>query len=171
MRIFTSLMFDEETKNKLSELQATIKERGLKAKILPPSSLHVTLVFLGEVPGERLSDISVALSFSALSLSLPLVVRPKRFRFFGHSLVLELEEEKSLMAYQAQQVRAFRNQGFSFEDKRKFVPHVTLFRKAPSDSNLPSLALSELRIALEKSVVLESILGGPDPDYREVALP
>lgn len=83
MRIFTSLMFDEETKNKLSELQATIKERGLKAKILPPSSLHVTLVFLGEVPGERLSDISVALSFSALSLSLPLplVVRPKRFRF------------------------------------------------------------------------------------------
>lgn len=166
-------MFDEETKNKLSELQATIKERGLKAKILPPSSLHVTLVFLGEVPGERLSDISVALSFSALSLSLPLplVVRPKRFRFFGHSLVLELEEEKSLMAYQAQQVRAFRNQGFSFEDKRKFVPHVTLFRKAPSDSSLPSLALSELRIALEKSVVLESILGGPNPDYREVALP
>ena len=159
-------MFDEETKNKLSELQATIKERGLKAKILPPSSLHLTLVFLGEVPEERLIDIKPVTEKAKVSL--PLVLKFHRLRYFGRSLVLEVEREKSLMDCQSAQVRFFLERGFSFEDKRKFIPHITLFRRADVHQAIEWPEEIDFPIVAEKEVVLQSILGGLEPDYREV---
>ena len=65
MRLFIAVNFDEEIKRRILAVQARIKENTKGGKFSPPENLHLTLVFLGETPEERLPEVKDAIVCSA----------------------------------------------------------------------------------------------------------
>jgi 2'-5' RNA ligase len=66
MRLFIAVTVNDEIKRRIVELQETIKARSLKGRFTKPEHLHLTLVFLGETPGERIAEISGIMRKAAL---------------------------------------------------------------------------------------------------------
>lgn len=48
VRIFIAIRFDDEFKQKLIEIQDSLKERGVEGKYCSYGNLHMTLAFIGE---------------------------------------------------------------------------------------------------------------------------
>ena len=65
MRLFIAINFDEQIKNRILAIQDRIREKAKKGKFPPPENFHLTLVFLGETPQERLPDIKAAMEQAA----------------------------------------------------------------------------------------------------------
>ena len=58
MRTFIAIDLPAELKKTLSDFSAEIKKSKLvDANFVKPEQMHLTLKFLGEVPGERISQI------------------------------------------------------------------------------------------------------------------
>jgi 2'-5' RNA ligase len=57
MRLFTAVNFDDTVKRRLLEAQAEIRAGSLGGNFSREENLHLTLVFLGETPGDRLPEI------------------------------------------------------------------------------------------------------------------
>jgi 2'-5' RNA ligase len=57
MRLFIAVNFDDPVKRRLLEAQAEIRAKSLRGNFSREENLHLTLVFLGECPGERLPEI------------------------------------------------------------------------------------------------------------------
>jgi 2'-5' RNA ligase len=57
MRLFMALNFDDPVKRLLLEAQAEIRARSLGGNFSREENLHLTLVFLGETPGDQLPEI------------------------------------------------------------------------------------------------------------------
>ena len=65
MRLFIAITFDEQIKNRIIIVQEKIREKAKKGKFPPAENFHLTLVFLGETPQERLPDIKAAMEQAA----------------------------------------------------------------------------------------------------------
>ncbi|MDR1636191.1 MAG: RNA 2',3'-cyclic phosphodiesterase [Treponema sp.] len=57
MRLFIAVNFDDPVKRRLLEAQAEIRAKSLRGNFSREENLHLTLVFLGECPGEGLPEI------------------------------------------------------------------------------------------------------------------
>jgi 2'-5' RNA ligase len=57
MRLFTAVNFDDPVKGRLLEAQAAIRAESLRGNFSREENLHLTLVFLGESPGDLLPEI------------------------------------------------------------------------------------------------------------------
>ncbi|MBL4916328.1 RNA 2',3'-cyclic phosphodiesterase [Tabrizicola sp. DMG-N-6] len=143
-----------------------------------PEDLHLTLVFLGEVPPDRLQ----ALHEAAEALSMPgFALRIEGLGLFGRSapnaLWAGLAPEPALEALQAKLETALRRAGATPE-KRRFVPHITLGRFPPQP---PEEAARLERAVVAGSgtgsdlfevrdfILFRSHLGGDPPHYEELA--
>lgn len=61
MRLFVAIAPDEDARLALEAAQAEIRSKTrLRARWVPPGNLHVTLAFLGMVPGHRFVDLMAA---------------------------------------------------------------------------------------------------------------
>jgi 2'-5' RNA ligase len=65
MRLFIAVNFDEEVKRRILTVQEKIRKEAEKGTFSPPENVHITLVFLGETPEERLQEIKDAIVRSA----------------------------------------------------------------------------------------------------------
>jgi len=57
MRLFIAINCSDETKKRLLSVQDMIKSQSLKGNFSRPENIHLTLVFLGETPEERVPAI------------------------------------------------------------------------------------------------------------------
>jgi 2'-5' RNA ligase len=124
---------------------------------VPDHNLHLTLLFLGNQPAERLDEIqSVADSISIHSFSLVL----DRFGWFSRARVAWLGGEAPGAARElvARLSGAMTEIGLRF-DQRPFRPHVTLFRKVDRRPDFPKIR--PLRWPIENFSLIESIPGRP----------
>ena len=123
-RAFVALPLPDDIRSKLAVAQFLLP---LPRKV-PAENLHITLVFLGEVPDPVLEDVHLALS--ALGLA-PVTLRLQGFGLFGgdrpRSLHAQVEAGPELGQMQARIARACTMAGAP-ADGRRFVPHVTLGR-------------------------------------------
>ncbi len=58
MRTFIAIELPAQIKDKLSELQALLKQSGADVKWVAPQNIHLTLKFLGEIDEEKSTKIS-----------------------------------------------------------------------------------------------------------------
>jgi 2'-5' RNA ligase len=163
-RLFFALWPDEG-------LRAAIVERrerlgALSRRRVPDHNLHLTLLFLGDQPADRLGDIEAAAD--GLSAS-PGELVLDRFGWFAGARVVWLggEPPRFLNVLSSRLYSRISALGLSV-DARPFRPHVTLFRKVSPRPELPEVA--PLRWPVRDFALIESISNCPYQVLRTYSL-
>lgn len=135
MRLFYAVNFSSDVKDRLAGLQNGLKPELERGRYTLYDNLHLTLVFLGEVPEERkaiLLDITDRLCFEPFQLS---ITGLGRFRRDGGDIIWAGITDRSpldggrLQAVYRRLSGEVRRASFRIED-RPYTPHLTLVRDA-----------------------------------------
>jgi len=150
MRVFVAITLSNELKKTITGTLHDLKQKGIKGNYVPVQNLHLTLAFIGETdkPGavkEALRNVS----FKPFRLSL------SDMGTFGDVLWAGVKGNQGLSAA-AKSVRdALDAAGIAY-DRQKFVPHITLVRKAAGNWKqvaAPKGEMTVTKISLMKSAV------------------
>lgn len=142
MRVFIAVELPTEIRKALGDVQRALRPLTDTARWVAPDSIHITLKFIGEVPGKRVEDIDAALT--GLSWK-PFTVTVHGVGFFPGTRsprVFWAGMEAPTMQDLAEQLDT-RMERLGFEkEKRAFRPHITLGRARDSriDSSLVASA-------------------------------
>ena len=165
-RLFFALWPDRESARHLRQ-QAEQCAQRLGGRPMAESTLHLTLAFLGEVAGERLATLHTLVERVETQ---PFRLRLDCLGFWPHNRIVWAGCKRMDPALEALATRladVLREGGYSLE-KRRFVPHLTLLRKVPSDPvELP--AMMPVEWDCERFVLVGSELKPQGPGYREIA--
>ena len=124
MRLFIAICFDENMLDSLVEIQDDLMRSGVKGNYTPRENLHMTLAFIGDYDDpEQIVEVMQKVPLRSFSVKLS-GFRPFRDMFFA-----ELEENENLRDYVKRLRTALLDEEIPF-DRKKFLPHVTLIRKA-----------------------------------------
>ena len=173
IRAFVALALPEEVRFDLMLLQASLP----LPRPIPAENLHLTLVFLGEVPGPVIADLDLA--FGAIRAPGFEVALTGLDAFGGarpRSVHVGAAANPALAHLQAKVAAAARSAGVEIEGRR-FVPHVTLARLRPGEVDRQRLgaALAQRagyaapRFRAEDFRRYRSWLGTGGATYQEIA--
>lgn len=179
MRLFVALEVPEPVRREVARRVAGLRDRLPRAKWVDPENIHLTLLFLGETPADKVPALSAKLR-EAFARHAPMTVRlsgggtfppkrPARVAWIG------MEAPEELAAVQADAVAAA-VEAVGFEpEERPFRPHVTLAR---CDPNWPRDAADKLTSAfpgeigppftVDRGVLMESKLSPRGARYTVV---
>lgn len=150
-RLFFALNMDRSARREIVRLQSRmwgVDVRGLTR----PENLHLTLAFLGNTEPARLEELRQIMDRLEVP---PLALHFDRIGVFrresGDIWWLGMGENRELLKLQAELTKELRKAGFPVED-RKFVPHLTLARRAkpkkqPKDGKTERLILAKVNTA------------------------
>jgi 2'-5' RNA ligase len=139
-RVFFALWPDETVRRALMEVALDL-HRLAGGKPVREEAVHMTLLFLGDTPVDRLDTLRAAagaLTFESFTLPI------EQAGWWNHNRVVwvgPMQTPPALARLVDALERAVAAQGFRF-DRRPFAPHITLVRKArrvPLDLKLPSI--------------------------------
>jgi 2'-5' RNA ligase len=173
IRAFAALALPEAVRFNLMLVQ-----QGLPVpRTVAPESLHLTLVFLGEIPGRQLEDVDAAFrAIAAPGFELALAgvdlfggARPR-------AVYVGAAANPALDHLQAKVETAARSAGVALPGRR-FVPHVTLARLPErfADRRRLEQAIADRgryaapRFTVEDFRLFRSHLGGEGASYAELA--
>ena len=150
MRLFVAIRLSDELKKAITGTLHELKKAGVRGSYVPTDNLHLTLAFIGET--SRVEEIRAALS----------EVRIKPFRLslsemgnFGDLLWIGAKGNQGLSGA-ARSVRdALDKAGIDY-DRKSFVPHITIIRKAAGNWKMtkpPKKEMMVKSISLMKSEV------------------
>jgi 2'-5' RNA ligase len=141
-----------------------------------PASLHVTLAFLGNQPGEKL-EVLERIGHEATEQSAPGVLRLGSAGAFGarrapRVLWVDLAGDlEALTRLQARLDSGLRRAGFELED-RPFRPHITLARRRETASGGPPAGwpprVASTSFSLHQLTLFQSRLSPRGPTYVPV---
>lgn len=154
-----------------SQLRSVVPD----ARWVPRDNYHVTMLFLGHVPDERVPALSSAAASAASSMvafdvrvgALGAFPSPRRARVVW----LGLEDPAGGFSALAEAcAEAYAPHGFAAE-RRPFVPHLTLARlKAPARVALDAAVPSAVRFTVDRLTLFRSVLGRPAARYEALAV-
>ncbi len=158
-RLFFALWPGEDVRRGIVERREMLGR--VSRKRVPDHNLHLTLLFLGDQPGERLGEFEAA---AGAIRGEPCELRLDCFGWFPRAGVLWLggEAPEALQELQAELHMRIGELGIDL-DRRPFRPHVTLFRKVAHRPDLPTP--SPLSWPVRQFALVESIPGQP---YRRI---
>ena len=131
MRLFIAINFDENIKDTLIELQSDLMRCGVDGNFTRAENLHMTLAFIGEYDDpEAVLEVMKKVPLRSFS------IRIKDYRPFKDMYFADLEESEELRSYVNRLRAALLEEEIPF-DRKKFVPHITLVRKAARTKMLP----------------------------------
>ena len=124
MRRFIAICFDENMLDSLTEIQDDLMRCGVKGNYTPRENLHMTLAFIGENDDpEQIVEVMQKVPLRTFSVKL------NGFRPFKDMFFADFEENENLRDYVKRLRKALLDEEISF-DRKKFLPHVTLIRRA-----------------------------------------
>ena len=132
IRSFIALDFPEETRKALEDIQRELKQCGAGVRWVKPSSIHLTLKFLGNIQAAQVEDIARAVA-QEIRDQPPITLRPAGLGAFPSRrkprvIWIGMEGEvQRLNGIQALIENALEPLGFARE-KRGFRPHLTIGR-------------------------------------------
>ncbi len=143
MRLFVAIDLSEEMKAALVDAQNAMYDRGVRGNYSPEENLHLTIAFIGEYPeAEPVLDALRTVRFT------PFELVPDGVGSFGDHWWAGVRESVPLAAVARRVRRALAEGGIPF-DRKGFVPHITLIRRA-------SKAPERIRIA-PRGMTVDSI--------------
>lgn len=130
---------------------------GLSRRRVPDHNLHMTLLFLGDQPADRVPEITdAARQVRAPGFDLVL----DRFGWFARARVAWLGGQAPAAGNSLVADLTARMDALDLEfDRRPWAPHVTLFRKVAERPELP--AVEPLDWPVSRFVLIESVPGKP----------
>jgi 2'-5' RNA ligase len=140
-RLFFALWPAPEVQRALGDV-ANRAQRECGGRAVPARNIHLTLVFLGDLPRDRatvLETLASAVNGPRFALSVD------RLEYWRHNRILWAGMEvcpEALQTLVARLQNSLIGAGFRC-DRRPYVPHVTLLRnarRAPADSRCPPIA-------------------------------
>lgn len=164
-RVFFALWPEEALSTRLDQAAARMHQ-SLGGRRTRRATIHMTLVFLGDMPRSRLAAlVDAAGRIAGESFTLDL----DRMDCWRHNRVAFLapsEPPGALLALVNDLEAGLTSAGFSF-DKRPYKPHVTLLRKADCGHEKP--ALEPISWAARAFVLVESVPGPAGVTYEVLA--
>ena len=124
MRLFVAVRLSEEMKKEITATMHELKKLDVKGKYVPADNLQLTLAFIGETTEpQAVKEALAAVKWKPFRLSL------SELGCFGDTIWVGAKGNQGL-AGAARSVRdALDAAGIDY-DHKKFVPHITLIRKA-----------------------------------------
>ncbi len=150
-RLFLALLPDEQTVHRLVELQ-----KGIKGRIIPRENLHLTLIFFGNQPKSRISEL---IAFIDTLIFRTFDLRIDRRGFFSRLKInwAGSKETHPELAMLHKTIWDSLGQDHNLESRTKhpFRPHITLARNAQPTSNILSdpFIWHVNRLALMESII------------------
>ena len=148
MRLFVGIRPSDEFRSALATLQDRLRAAGVTGRYPEPSSLHMTLAFIGEWP-EEVTDVLP-------DTDRPFSLNLSHVGYYPEAKVLWAGVEKSdALQRLAGRVRhSLAEAGILFDPKR-FNPHITLVRKPSVPAGV---ILSEIEVPQAAMIVDEVCL-------------
>ena len=132
MRLFTAIVFDQETKEKIYKIEERLRSQSKKGSFTIKDNLHLTLNFIGETDKAKLVEKAMkeaveAADISAFNLTFSGFGRFKRRE--GDICWVGVERNETLIRLQKELAERLINASFAL-DGQDYTPHLTLARKA-----------------------------------------
>ena len=150
MRLFISLNFDVKTVDALCKMQSLLRDNGVDGNYTRPENLHMTLAFIGEYGNPNyVLDVLEEVPFRSIPLCFFDVY------MYREMCLVSIEHNPGLESYVRKLRRMLAEKGLPF-DRKNFVPHITLIRKAAMKNRLPEnlLRVSGLGTTVADNVAL-----------------
>ena len=135
-RLFISINCNDETKRQLLAVQEQIKSRSERGNFSRPENIHLTLVFLGEMPKEVIEPISSCLIEALKPPVAPFSLKFAKTGYFrrgGRELwwIGADQNDSSLAALNniRHRITSGLSSGKIPFDNKEFKPHITLGRE------------------------------------------
>lgn len=167
MRLFIAVNLNDEIKDHLTKFISQLKANSIKGNFTRRENLHITLVFLGEVPKENISLVKQAMEeIQSAPFQLSLSGLGSFDRRGDHLYWIGIEGCKSLNDIYQQLREKLTSSGFVLEN-RPFNPHLTIgrqvvtrpdFDRAKLTQILPPMKMKISKISLMKSERIEGKL-------------
>jgi len=111
------------------ELAAFARHRlgGLPVRAIEPAMLHATLVFCGPTDEDRIAEI-VGIVEEETPFDLAWDLAPNGLRQLGSAVAITYEAPPLLVAVQRAVERRLAAEGLAGEERRRWLPHVTVAR-------------------------------------------
>ena len=125
MRLFLAVNPKESSRDRIIDIIDEMKAAGVRGNFTKPENLHITLVFLGEIPPGRVGDIIDAMRQVKEK---PFTVRLSGIGNFSDTWWIGVEKSEPLWRLQKNLSEALSGKGFRFE-KRAYRPNLTICRR------------------------------------------
>ena len=129
MRLFIAILFEDDTIKSMQEVQERLRDAGIEGRFMPRENLHMTLAFIGDYSDpDDVLDVLDEITFKTFCIN------TDRVYPFRDMYMMSFAESDDLSTYVRRLRRALAQADIPY-DRKKFVPHVTLVRKASSKVN------------------------------------
>jgi len=166
-RLFIAINIPSKIKEEINEKFLKELKRYENFKVVPKENLHITLLFLGEIPQEKINEIKNKLSkikFEKFKINL------STLGHFSHRVIwIYADTKNNLLNKLSKEIQ----NSLGIYDER-FHPHVTICRvRRPSkkiEKILEKLSKKKFsqEIIAEKISLMQSFLKAPAPEYKEI---
>ena len=161
-RLFVALWPEDEVRAKLSKKQLELK-LGDYGRLIPAANLHITLLFLGDMPLNEIPEIKSFVSSIQLT---PFSFTISRIGFWPHNKIVWAgpEDTETELEDLSNQIRVGLKRYLS--DRRRFTPHVTLARKV---RRRVQCELTPIEWQVGKVYLVRSVLSHKGSQYELIA--
>jgi len=129
MRLFIAINFNEQIKNFIYDVIQKFKTYTLKGNFTLKDNLHLTLVFLGEIPYEKVEFIQDAMDSVNMDKFKLLIKGIGSFKRNGGDIFwIGVERNKNIFELYNNLYEELTKRGFAIES-REFKPHLTIGRE------------------------------------------
>jgi len=179
-RLFISVNCDDKAKKQFLSVQEKIKAQSLKGKFSLPENLHLTLVFIGETPDDKIQLISSVIEKALKPPVAPFTLTFSAVGYFKHSnkeLWWIGTDRNDMDINTLKIIRQRITSDLSLKsvsfDNRTFNAHITLGREIKHESPIiipkQEIIFPVNRISLMKSEHVRGILTYTEISGRDLA--
>ncbi|HIS30314.1 MAG TPA: RNA 2',3'-cyclic phosphodiesterase [Candidatus Limivivens intestinipullorum] len=160
MRLFIAILLPEELTKVLVRFMHTLKEQGVEGNYVPAGNLHMTLAFIGEYSDPtKVKAVMKSVPFPEFRLSLADTGN------FGNILWAGVKGNQKLKTYVKELRAALDANGIPCE-KDRFIPHITLVRKASGTGRQKQALRGEATV--KRASLMKSELRDGKARYKEL---
>ncbi len=124
MRLFISIQLDKNLRDALDEFRGSLRLAGVRGSYTRTENLHLTLAFIGEHPDpDEVLEALQTVAFRPFELAL------EGCGSFGDLWWVGTDDSPALEAAARRVRRVLAEAGIPF-DRKRFVPHITVLRRA-----------------------------------------
>ena len=163
MRLFAAVRLSDEVRDALVKTRDELLRQGVRGRCPPPENLHITLVFIGELPDpEPVLDMTDAISFQPFPITLG-----EAGIFGGGILWAGIRPSDPLEHLVKRLRRGLAEAGIPY-DRKAFRPHITLMRNMDPGKGLPEIRLPGSTMTVDRVTLYRSDRGKNGMIYTEI---
>lgn len=171
MRLFYAVTFDGDVKNKLCDVIDGIRPYCKSGRFTASENLHLTLVFLGETPFNRVALAREAADSADMEQFSVMLGGIGRFKHKGGDILwIGAKPQQNLIKIYDSLCASLKADGFKIES-RAYSPHVTLARQAVLSAGTQNGLLchgAEIELPVRKISLMKSERVNGKLTYTEI---